>query len=102
MAGPFEAYMGGRRRSCTRQAIANTTPANTANASAVTTSKTYDATAVDLFRAEKIATVPDRSHHECRFCGSVLTLVRTIMESESGIVIHMFECEPCGDRTWTD
>ena len=67
-----------------------------------TISKTDCAASVDLFRAEKIATVPDQSHHDCRFCGAKLTLVRTIMESESGVVIHTFECEWCGDRTWTD
>ncbi|WP_050421392.1 hypothetical protein [Bradyrhizobium tropiciagri] len=67
-----------------------------------TISKTDCAAPVDLFRAEKIATVPDRSLHDCRFCGVKLTLVRTIMESESGVVIHTFECERCGDRTWTD
>jgi hypothetical protein len=57
--------------------------------------------AMELFRAEKIATVHDQSNHDCRFCGGRLTLVRTIMESESGVVIHMFECLQCGDRTWT-
>jgi hypothetical protein len=25
-----------------------------------------------------------------------------IMESESGVVVHIFECLQCGDRTWTD
>ncbi|WP_210190321.1 hypothetical protein, partial [Bradyrhizobium sp. NAS96.2] len=41
-----------------------------------TISKTDCAAPVDLFRAEKIATVPDRLHHDCRFCGVKLTLVR--------------------------
>ena len=58
--------------------------------------------AMELFRAEKIATVQDQSRHECRFCAGRLTLFKTIMESESGVVIHMFECLQCGDRTWTD
>jgi hypothetical protein len=57
---------------------------------------------MELFRAEKIATVRDYSNRDCRFCGAKLTLVRTIVESESGIVIHMFECLQCGDRTWID
>jgi hypothetical protein len=38
---------------------------------------------MELFRAEKIATVRDQSNHECRFCAGRLTLLKTIMESES-------------------
>jgi len=56
---------------------------------------------MELFRAEKIATVRDQSNHDCRFCGGTLTLLKTIMESESGVVIRIFECLQCGDRTWT-
>jgi hypothetical protein len=44
---------------------------------------------MELFRAEKIAIVRDQSNHECRFCAGRLTLVKTIMESESGVVIHI-------------
>src|SRR6266704_144203 len=58
--------------------------------------------AVELFRAEKIATVQDQSNHDCRFCGGRLTLLKTIMESESGVVIHIFECGQCGDRVWNE
>ena len=58
--------------------------------------------AMELFRAEKIATVQDQSNHDCRFCGERLTLLKTIMESESGDVIHIFECEQCGERIWKD
>jgi len=57
---------------------------------------------MELFRAEKIATVKDHSNHDCRFCGGKLTLLKTIMESESGAVIHIFECPQCGERIWTD
>jgi transcription elongation factor Elf1 len=56
---------------------------------------------MELFRAEKIATVHHQSNYDCRFCGGKLTLVRTIVESESGVVIQMFECLQCGDHTWT-
>jgi hypothetical protein len=56
---------------------------------------------MELFRAEKIATVHDQSNHDCRFCGGRLTLLKTIAESESGVVIHIFECLVCEDRTWT-
>jgi predicted RNA-binding Zn-ribbon protein involved in translation (DUF1610 family) len=57
---------------------------------------------MELFRAEKIATVNDHSNHDCRFCGAKLALVKTIVESESGVVTHMFECPQCAERTWTD
>ena len=57
---------------------------------------------MELFSAEKIATVNDHSNHDCRFCGGKLALLKTIVESESGDVIHIFECQRCGERTWTD
>ena len=57
---------------------------------------------MELFRAEKIATVKDHSNSDCRFCGAKLTLLKTMVESESGAVTHMFECARCGERTWTD
>jgi hypothetical protein len=56
---------------------------------------------MELFRAEKIATVQDQSNHDCRFCGGRLTLLKTIMEYESGVVIHIFECGQCGERIWS-
>jgi hypothetical protein len=31
---------------------------------------------MELFRAEKIATVTDHSNHDCRFCGGKLTLLK--------------------------
>jgi hypothetical protein len=57
--------------------------------------------AMEIFRAEKIATVEDRSGKTCRFCGEKLTLVRVMVNSDTGAVIHMFEC-PCGERIWID
>jgi hypothetical protein len=57
---------------------------------------------MELFRAEKIATIQDRSNHDCRFCAGRLALLKTIMESESGDVTHIFECQQCGMRIWTD
>ena len=56
---------------------------------------------MELFRAEKIATAQDRSNHDCRFCGGRLMLLKTIMEAESGVVIHLFDCQQCGERVWT-
>lgn len=58
--------------------------------------------AMELFRAEKVATADDQSNHDCRFCAGKLTLLKTIVESESGVVVHMFECRQCGERVWTD
>jgi hypothetical protein len=56
---------------------------------------------MELFRAEKIDTVNDRSSKVCRFCSQKLTLVRVIVDSESGNAFHMFECK-CGERIWLD
>ena len=57
---------------------------------------------MELFRADKIATAQDRSNHDCRFCGGRLMLLKTIMEAESGVVIHLFDCQQCGERVWSD
>ena len=57
---------------------------------------------MELFRAEKIATVNDHSNSDCRFCGAKLTLLKTMVEADSGVVTHMFECPRCGERSWTD
>jgi hypothetical protein len=56
---------------------------------------------MEIFWAEKISTVEDRSNKICRVCRKKLTLVRLIVNSNTGAVIHMFEC-PCGERTWID
>jgi GTP cyclohydrolase II len=56
--------------------------------------------AVELFRAEKIAVVEDQSNKTCR-CGEKLTLVRVMVNSLTGDIVHMFEC-PCGERVWND
>jgi transposase len=57
--------------------------------------------AVELFTAEKVAEVPSASTKRCCFCGEKLELIRTVMDSNTGDVIHMFECE-CGERVWDD
>jgi transposase len=57
---------------------------------------------MELFWAEKIVAVAeDQSSKICRACGKKLTLVRVIVDSETGGVIHMFKC-PCGERVWSD
>ena len=56
---------------------------------------------MELFWAEKIASVEDQSNKTCRFCGEKLVLVRVIANCDTGVVIHMFECQ-CGERIWSD
>jgi hypothetical protein len=56
---------------------------------------------VELFRAERIGVVDDNSKRTCRFCGEKLNLVRTVVNSDTGGITHLFECR-CGKRTWDD
>jgi hypothetical protein len=56
---------------------------------------------MELYRAEKVATVEDQSSMSCRVCGEKLKHVRTIVISDTGVVIHMFECR-CGERIWVE
>lgn len=56
---------------------------------------------MDLFMARRIADLPDTSDRKCRFCMKKLELVRTVVDSDRGDVIHMFKCE-CGDHIWID
>jgi hypothetical protein len=55
---------------------------------------------MDLFRAERFATVSDQSDETCRLCGGKLTLLRLIIDSETGTAFRMFECKTCDDRIW--
>ena len=57
--------------------------------------------AMELFRAEIVAAVEDQSSKTCRFCSARLHLVRVMMDSNTGSVVHMFECQ-CGERIWDD
>jgi uncharacterized protein with PIN domain len=57
---------------------------------------------VELFKAEKIAELPSASTKACRSCGGELELVRTVMDLNTGNIIHMFECRRCGGRFWED
>jgi hypothetical protein len=56
---------------------------------------------MEIFRAEKIWTVEDRSNRVCDVCGKKMTHVKLIMDSDTGAVIHIFECR-CGERIWVD
>jgi hypothetical protein len=54
--------------------------------------------AMEIFCAEKLAIVEDRS--TCR-CGEKLELVRAIVDSLTGDIVHLFRCQ-CGERTWQE
>jgi hypothetical protein len=56
---------------------------------------------MELFWAERIATVEDQSSKTCRACAEKLVLVRVIGNHDTGAVIQMFECA-CGERIWTE
>jgi hypothetical protein len=56
---------------------------------------------MELFRAEKVAEVASAStNKKCR-CGETMKLIRTILVSDTGNLMHMFECT-CGERVWDD
>jgi hypothetical protein len=56
---------------------------------------------MQVFWAEEIATLEDQSTRLCRLCAEKLTLVRVVVNSDTGALIYMFEC-PCGERIWID
>jgi transposase len=59
-------------------------------------------TIMDLFLGEKVAVLESETTHKtCHSCGEKLKLVRTMVSSRTGSIIHMFECR-CGQRTWDD
>jgi len=60
-----------------------------------------EAAAMELYRAEKIATVEDQPSKNCRFCDDKLKHVRTVVVSDTGVAFHMFECQ-CGERIWVE
>ena len=60
--------------------------------------RTWLEATMEIFRAEKIAVVEDQSNTTCR-CGEKLAIVRVIMNSRTGDLVYMFECQ-CGERTW--
>jgi hypothetical protein len=57
--------------------------------------------AMELFRAEKIAIVEDQFRKTCRLCTERLHLVRAIVDSDTGAIVHLFECQ-CGECIWID
>jgi hypothetical protein len=57
--------------------------------------------AVEIFHAEKVAELESTTTKRCRICSQQLEVRRTMVDSESGTLVHMFECQ-CGDRFWED
>lgn len=55
---------------------------------------------MEIFHSEKIAVVQDQCNKTCR-CGKKLTLVRVIVNSLTGDMVHLFKCQ-CGERTWQE
>lgn len=54
---------------------------------------------MELFRAEKIGEVEDKSDKTCRVCGKTLQLLRAVYFPDRRETIRSFECE-CGERIW--
>jgi hypothetical protein len=57
--------------------------------------------AMELFQAEMVAAIEHLSSKTCRRCNARLHLVKVIVDSDTGDVVHMFECQ-CGERIWNE
>jgi hypothetical protein len=58
---------------------------------------------MEAFKVEMVAEsvhVATGSTKKC-VCGATLELIRSMLDSETGRVIHMYECK-CGNRTWNE
>lgn len=87
---------------CRRQAVRDSSPAGLIAAlTPVDPTHLIGVGVMDLFGAEKIATVREQSAEICRLCGTKLVLVRVIIDSDTGSTYRMFECK-CGERIWND
>jgi GTP cyclohydrolase II len=62
--------------------------------------RNFRGAAMEIFCAEKVAVVEDRSSETCR-CGKKLALVRVIVDSLTGDTVHLLKCQ-CGERTWQE
>jgi hypothetical protein len=56
---------------------------------------------MELFLAEMVAVLKSETNKTCPSCSKRLELVRTMVDSRTGCIVHMFEC-PCGQRIWID
>jgi hypothetical protein len=58
---------------------------------------------MEVFRLEKVAEVvhgpTTHPAERCRTCGGTVELIHKMLDSDSGRIIHMHQCE-CGHRTW--
>ena len=57
--------------------------------------------AMELFQAEMVAAIEHQSSKTCRRCNARLHLVKVMVDSDTGDVVHMFECQ-CGERIWIE
>jgi hypothetical protein len=87
---------------CRRQTVRDSSPAGLIAAlTRIDPTQLIGVGVMDLFGAEKIATVREQSAEICRLCGTKLALVRVIIDSDTGNTYRMFECK-CGERIWND
>jgi len=56
---------------------------------------------MELLWAENIGELESNSIRECRVCGKILKLVRTVYCPNRKVAIRVFECD-CGERTWDE
>jgi hypothetical protein len=56
---------------------------------------------MELFRGEEVAVLESHTKKICSACGKRLVLVRTMVNSRTACIVHMFECR-CGRRVWED
>ena len=56
---------------------------------------------MELFQAEMVAAIEHQSSKTCRRCSARLHLVKVMIDSHTGDVVHMFECQ-CGERIWNE
>lgn len=57
---------------------------------------------MELFSTEKVTEITSISIKSCRFCGENRQLIKTMIDSRTGNVIHLFRCSTCGEQNWED
>jgi hypothetical protein len=66
-----------------------------------TLTRNFVGDAMELFQAEMVAAIEHQSGKTCRRCNARLHLVKVMVDSGTGDVVHMFECQ-CGERIWIE
>ena len=56
---------------------------------------------MELFKAEKIGEIEDKSDRKCRVCGKTLQLLRVVYFPDRAAALRSFECK-CGERIWDE